>query len=288
MEGVPVIRTIGGWLEDAESRLTRAEVESARLSAFLILEEVTGLARSRLIAYPERCLTAKDVERAEGLLARRLEHEPMAYLLGRKDFRNLTLRVTPDVLIPRPETEGLVDMAVRLAPNATRILDAGTGSGCLALSLLECYPNSVVLGCDRSYEALLVASANDLDGEICWFQSDWLSAISEGSLDLVVSNPPYLTRSEIESLSPQVACYEPFIALNCSVDGCDAYRELIPQARRCLRSGSWLVLEIGPSVVTPVRELLKENGFRSIQIQKDLSGRVRYAAGFVSHSAFVP
>jgi release factor glutamine methyltransferase len=149
----------------------------------------------------------------------------------------------------------------------------------LALSLLECYPNGVVLGCDRSHEALVVASGNDLSGQVCWFQADWLSAIPEGSLDLVVSNPPYLTKPEIESLAPQVARYEPFIALNCSADGCDAYRALIPQARRCLRPGGWLVLEIGPSVVTPVRELLKENGFRSIQIRRDLAGRARYAAG---------
>jgi release factor glutamine methyltransferase len=281
MESVPGIRTIGGWLEDAESRLTHAEVESARLSAYMILEEVTGFTRSKLIAHPEDCLSTRIVERAEELLARRLDHEPMAYLLGRKEFRNLSLQVTPDVLIPRPETEGLVDMAVRLMPDADKILDAGTGSGCLALSLLECYPNGLVLGCDRSREALHVASGNDSDRRVRWFQADWLSAISKGSLDLVVSNPPYLTKSEMESLAPQVACYEPFVALNSSADGCDAYRVLIPQARRCLRPGGWLVLEIGPSVVTPVRVLLKENGFRSIQMRRDLAGRARYAAGVI-------
>src|SRR3989304_8134892 len=122
--GDPYIETIGGWLEKAEARLYAEEIESPRLSAHLILESATGRARAYLLAHPEKTLASKEWDLANLLLARRLEHEPMAYLLGKKDFRRLTLSVSPHVLIPRPETEGLVDLALRFKPDAQTILDA--------------------------------------------------------------------------------------------------------------------------------------------------------------------
>jgi len=281
MTDIPLVRTIGGWLEDAERRLVREDVESPRLSAFLIVEEVTGLDRARVIAHPEECLSAVQLELAEVLLSRRLAHEPMAYLLGRKGFRNLTIKTSQDVLIPRPETEGLVDLAVLHKPNARRIVDAGTGSGCLALSLAEVFPHALVIACDLYSGALHVASENDPHGRVLWIQADWLSAFASDSLDLVVANPPYLTRAEMDSLVPQVSAYEPRAALNASEDGCAAYRTLVPQARRCLVNGGCLLLEVGPSVSGRVRDLLQFEGFTRVRIRRDLAGRERYAEGFV-------
>ena len=274
----PPLRTVGEWLEDAIALLERGEVESARLSAYLILEEITGHPRSRLIAFPETCLNSAEMEKANELLFRRTRHEPMAYILGSKEFRNLTLKVAPAVLIPRPESEGLVDRAAEIAPGAERILDAGTGSGCLALSLAEAFPRARVFGCDRSRAALEVARENDAMRKVDWFESEWLSPIAREGLDLVVSNPPYLTDAEVDTLAPQVARYEPVEALRGGPDGCDAYRILIPQAGACLRPGGRILLEISPTVVREVGKLLERTGFKEVLFHHDLAGRERYAA----------
>jgi release factor glutamine methyltransferase len=271
------IETIGGWLEKAEVRLYAEEVESPRLSAHLILEFAAARPRALLPAHFEETLASSDCDRANELLDRRLEHEPMAYLLGKKEFRNLTLTVSPGVLIPRPETESLVDLALRFKPDARSILDAGTGSGCLALSLVEEYPRSRIVGCDYSPHALELARENDKTGKVGWVQSRWLEPFKEERFDLIVSNPPYLTTEEMESLDRQVKDYEPTQALHGGEDGCDSYRILIPQAWEALEVGGVLILETSPSVKEGVAGLLRGNRFEEVEILNDLAGRERYA-----------
>lgn len=269
----------GEWLTSAARRLRDRGVESPDLSARLILAEVSGASPARLLAFPEDPLSPEAVRIADALLERRERHEPMAYLLGRKEFRNLTLRVTPAVLIPRPETEELIDLAKSLSPNAKTLLDAGAGSGCIALSLAEVFPSARVYGTDRSSEALAVARSNDPDRRVRWMQMDWLTALGADQFDLIASNPPYLTEEEMQTLEPQVRDYEPIGALSGGRGGCEEYRRLIPQIAECLAPGGWTVLEIGPSVAEGVGRLLAESGFIDIAVHPDLAGRKRFAVG---------
>lgn len=279
------IETIGGWLEKAEAGLSAGEVEAPRLSARLILEKATSRPRAYFVAHPEATLTSDQRREANGLLRRRLLHEPMAYLLGVKDFGRRTIFVSPSVLIPRPETEGLIDLARRFQPEARRLLDAGSGSGCLALSLSDEFPRSIVIGCDASSEALEVARRNDPEDRIRWVRSRWLEPFAETSFDLIVSNPPYLTTAEMRTLDLQVKDYEPAQALHGGEDGCDDYRILIPQAKKTLRPGGVLLLEISPTVRSEVVQLLSRNQFGGIEVKKDLAGRERYAKGVKIESA---
>ncbi len=267
------------WLSQSRRDLEQAEIESPYLSAQLILEQVTGESRSAILAHPERCLTESQKVLAANLLDRRRSHEPMAYLLGWKEFRNLRLRVIPEVLIPRPETEELIDLAARLAPGALLILDAGTGSGCIPLGLAEIFPQALLLGCDRSFAALRCARGNDALGRVIWFQSLWLAPVRAECLDLIVSNPPYLTTDEMARLEPQVGCYEPHLALDGGVDGCDCYRVLIPQAVRSLKVGGVLLMEGSPVIAAEVVALLRSSGFDEIQVHLDLAGRERFFSG---------
>jgi release factor glutamine methyltransferase len=270
---------MGAWLNAAGQALVRAGVESPHLSIHLFLEEVTGLSRSSVIAHPERTLEPNESERLEELLARRLDHEPTAYILGWKDFRNLRLKVSSAVLIPRPETEELVDLAKDLMPHALDILDVATGSGCIALSLLETHRQGRIRACDLSEAALEVARQNDQERRIGWFRSDWFECVRTGSLDLIVSNPPYVTDAEMSLLDPQVARYEPQQALRGGADGCDAYRKILPQAASCLRPGGRLIVEASPAVAHPLRQIFEEHGFVRIEVHRDLAGRERFATG---------
>ena len=269
-------RTLGEWVKEASSSLKQSNVESPKLSAQLILSQVTGLSRNRLIAFSEETITEAIRQQADRLLARRLEHEPVAYLLGRKEFRNLTLEVTPSVLIPRPETEELVDLALEIGRSPHRILDVGTGSGCIPLSLAEPYRTASLFGSDFSLEALRIAQSNDTERRIHWVQSNWLSCFPYSEFDLITSNPPYLTRSEMEELDPCVRDYEPCIALDGGPDGCNCYRELIPEIAVALKPGGTTVLEISPTVEQGVVKIARESGLADIRTHRDLAGRIRF------------
>lgn len=278
MSHSPTPLTFKTWLVSARSDLERGGIESPYLSAQLILEQVTGQSRSTILAHPERELETSQFLMATSLLERRLRHEPMAYLLGHKEFRHLTLKVSPDVLIPRPETEELVDLAVRLAPGAKSVLDAGTGSGCIPLALVEFFPETLIMGCDISFTALSLARENDPSHRVNWFQSFWLEAVAPGSLDLLLSNPPYLTTEEMASLEPQVQGYEPHLALDGGTDGCDCYRLLVPQAAHVLKMGGVVLFEASPATVGEVSSLFVRHGFGEIQTHQDLAGRQRFVS----------
>ena len=225
---------------------------SALADAVALLLAVLGMDRAGLIAHPERPIPLDIQADYQRLLERRLTFEPTQYILGRAEFYGLPLRVTPAVLIPRPETEGLVEAVVeRLAGLAApRIVDVGTGSGAIAIALAHLLPRAEIIALDISPEALALAvenaAANGLAGRIRFLHSDLIAAVQgEAPWDAVVSNPPYVPLTDRSTLHPQVRDFEPAAALFAGEDGLAIYRRLIPQAADALKPGGLLALEFG-------------------------------------------
>lgn len=285
--------TIASALKEATDRLRKAGSSSPRLDAELLLAAVLCVERSRLYAEPDRLLTHNEVQAFQRLLERRAAHEPVAYILGKAYFRRLQLEVTRDVLIPRPETEELVEVALALLrrrpawgatgaekekKSAPLIADVGTGSGAIALSLaLE--SNLRVLATDIDGGALKVAARNATRmgaGDLVEFlQTDLLAGVPACSLHLVVSNPPYVCRGELSTLMPDVRLYEPVSALDGGEDGLVVIRRLVPEAARTLRPGGSMLLEIGHGQAGAVLDLAYACGFAYACVHKDLSGKER-------------
>ncbi len=219
---------------------------TALADAAWLLMHLLDLERSTLIAHPERKLEREELAAYQRLLERRLRFEPMQYIIGTAEFHGLTLKVAPGVLIPRPETELLVEAVLaRVGPTA-RIVDVGTGSGAIAIALARSLPQAEILAVDLSREALRIASANAVEQgvQIAFRESDLLAAVP-GTFDAVVSNPPYIADSERPSLAAQVRDYEPASALFAGPSGLEIYERLIPEAHAALRTGGLLALEIG-------------------------------------------
>ena len=235
----------------------------SELDAILLMSYVLRRDRAFLLAHPEAELTPEQAVQHEALLARRMRHEPMQYILGEQEFYGLRLRVTPAVLIPRPETEHLVEAVLeRLQRDCElRIADVGTGSGAIALALAHALPLAQVDALDISPEALMVAAENaralGLENRVRFLQSDLLEAVKEQRYDCVVSNPPYVASGE--ELEPQVALWEPHRALFAGPDGLDVYRRLLPAAAAQLGPGGLLALELGAGQMEALRELFAED-----------------------------
>jgi release factor glutamine methyltransferase len=251
---------VNGLLRDAVERLRSAGIESSRAEARLLWE----------------CAEAADVG-FETLLQRRLAHEPIAYITGHKEFWSLDFEVGPGVLIPRPETETLVEQALRELPDATqpyRILDLGTGSACLLVALLKELPNATGTGIDSSEAALSWANRNTthhgMSGRCELLESDW--AGTEGAFDLIVSNPPYIPSRCIAGLPPDVRNYEPRESLDGGPDGLDAYRALMPVLSQNLKGNGLALLEIGVGQHHMVRNVLENQGLTVGRIEPDLGG----------------
>ena len=227
----------------------------AARDAALLLRHALAISHAEQLAHPTRPLTPAEVATYEALIRRRLTHEPIQYITGEQEFYGLTLRVTPAVLIPRPETEHLVESVLAEMQQVTayslRILDIGTGSGAIAIALAHHLPQAHVTAVDLSPAALEVAAANaarhGLSDRIHFVQSDLLAAFApnEPPFDTIVSNPPYVPEADRASLHPQVRDHEPASALFAGPDGLDIYRRLIPQARTALAPNGLLALEIG-------------------------------------------
>lgn len=235
--------------------------------------------RAFLLTHSEVILTRQQAENYERLLMRRAVHEPMQYILGKQEFFGLPFAVTPDVLIPRPETEHLVEaLLARVAKGAPlRIADVGTGSGALAVSLAHSLPHAQLTAVDVSSAALHIAQrnaeANGVAERIRFLESDLLAAVKSGRFDAIVSNPPYVADSEI--LEPQVRDYEPATALFSGPTGLEIYKRLIPQAERFLAPGGWLLLEIGHGQQPDLSELLAR--WEEVSFIPDLQGIPRVA-----------
>ena len=221
------------------------------IDARLLVEAAADATRADIVADPYRALTPEQEATLEDYLARREHREPVSHILGRKGFWKIMLKVTPDVLTPRPDTETVVEWVLRDFPEhaAGRVLDLGVGSGAILLSILAERPAAKGLGIDVSEEALAVARENaahlGLAAALALLRGDWTAGLGDASFDLVVSNPPYIASHVIETLEPEVRDHEPRLALDGGADGLDAYRLLAPEILRVLKPGGRFAVEIG-------------------------------------------
>jgi release factor glutamine methyltransferase len=255
----------------------------ARLEAELLLAHALGVTRTQLVAHPERAADAVQANRYPEYLERRLAGEPMAYIVGEREFYGLSFQVTPAVLIPRPETELLVEMALqRIGPAASaRVLDLGTGSGCIAVSIAHLRSHAQVVATDISETALAVAKANALRHQAANAEfrlGDGYAPVADAQFDLIVVNPPYVAEGDAHLARGDLR-YEPQGALVSGPDGLTLMRRLVAQASRHLRAGGWLLVEHGYDQAEPVRGLFQVAGFQDLCSACDLAGVPRAAAG---------
>ena len=263
--------------------LREAAVRIGAVDAQWLLAHVLGQPRSWLYAHADACIDAATTARFASLTERRHHGEPVAYLTGRRGFWKFELQVTPDTLIPRPETELLVERALELLPRdaASRVADLGTGTGAIALALAFERPRAQVLATDASERALDVARSNARGlrlGNVAFAAGDWLAALGHARFDLIASNPPYIAAAD-PHLGEGDLRFEPPSALASGRDGLDAIRRIVRDARRHLEPGGWLLLEHGFDQGEAVRALLVEAGFEQARTQRDLEGRERVSIG---------
>lgn len=270
-------------MAEACRRLEAAGVEAARRNAEWAMEEVLGMSRAMLYAHSECEVTSEQAARVRAVVARRAAGEPIQYILGHAAFYGLRLRVTPDVLIPRPETEEVAEQGLRLIQDvrAPRVLDVGTGSGCIALALRHERPDADVHACDVSRPALEVAAANAAAHhlDVRFTHADMLQAKFTTQvprpLDLLISNPPYVPDAEAPALAPEVVRYEPAAALFAGRDPLRFYRALVRHAPRLLAPGGILLCETHTDYASDVQAVLAEGGLEGATVKRDLAGRPR-------------
>ncbi len=261
-----------------------AQIESAEADARLLVGQALHLSRAQLAAETDRLLEAREIDVISALAARRLKHEPVARILGRKEFWSLELQVTPAVLVPRPETETVIESALDavtmrgLRMEKLRVLDIGTGSGALLLAMLRELPNAAGTGTDISADALAVARANAERHRLqtrCTFAATDIAGGLAGPFDFIVSNPPYIASGDIASLPPEVRDYDPRQALDGGADGLDCYRAIAQEVPRLLASGGRLIVELGAGQDKAVSTLFTKAGLSVVDTRKDLAGIVR-------------
>lgn len=270
--------SLQSWVQNGEARLRGGpHPERARRDAELLLLHLIQRDRTFLIAHPKDNLSAEGAVRYYALIERRLDGEPIQYITGETEFFGLPFEVARDVLIPRPETEHLVEKVIALAADfeQPRIVDVGTGSGVIAVALADKLADARITAIDISAAALAIARSNaKLNGvaeRIRFLEGDLLTPVANERFDIVVSNPPYVAESDRSSLSVEVREYEPALALFAG-GGLDVYRRLIPDARTTLMTGGVLAMEIGCGQDAAVRELLADAEFKRIEFTADLQG----------------
>jgi release factor glutamine methyltransferase len=276
-----VTQTISDALHTATLLLERTSA-SARLDAELLLEHVTGLSRTDFRAAPERALPPAAGWSFQQLIRRRLQGEPVAYIRGQQEFWSLLLEVSPAVLIPRPETELVVERTLAaLHPDAKEVADLGTGSGAIALAVASERPALQVTGVDVSGEALEIARRNAARlqlGNVRFERGSWFAPLAGRRFDVVAANPPYIARGDTD-LAPNVSRFEPEVALIAGNDGLEAIEQIVTQAGAHLQPGGWLVLEHGWTQAAAVRDRLVRGGFSHVRSHADLAGHERVTEG---------
>lgn len=268
------------FYEKGIMKLERAGITEAKLDARLLLEYACGTDHSTLYAHPDKEVSDEEASKYEELLSRREKREPVAYILGKWDFMGLSFNVSKDVLIPEQDTEVLVEEALRYCEDGMRVLDLCTGSGCIALSILN-YTNDTNAVCtDISEDALVVAQNNakslGFTDRAEFIKTDLFPDEGTGKFDVIVSNPPYIETAVIDTLAPEVKDYEPMLALDGSSDGLAFYRRIVSKAGEYLFSSGYLIMEIGYDQAEAVKALLTENGkYHDIEVIKDYAGNDR-------------
>ncbi len=257
-------------------------IDNPRLDAELLLAHCLNLDRVGLYLNYDRPLTAVELDMIRPLVKRRGQREPLQYLLGSTEFWSLKFKVTPDVLIPRADTEILIEEALSHAAAAGSLLDVGTGSGAIVISLATELSDWTLTGLDISPQALRVARDNvashQLEQRVKLVEGD-LAELPQQQYDLIVSNPPYIARSEWDELMPEVRCFEPELALLAEADGLICYQQLAAQAAQHLSTDGWLLVEIGCRQATAVQDLFSAAGLTNLFVRDDYSGQPRVVGG---------
>lgn len=261
-------------------RLAAAGIEEAKLDARLLLEELCGTDRNDLLVHGDRPVTEQQENSYVNYIELRSRHIPLQHITGYQEFMGLRFKVTPDVLIPRQDTETLVEEVLKNLHDGMRILDLCTGSGCILLSLLRYSNDCVGVGVDLSKKALAVAEENagSLRLTAEFVQGDLFEPVT-GKFEIIVSNPPYIPSNVIPTLMEEVREHDPLMALDGKEDGLFFYREIIGQAGEYLYPGGMLFLEIGCEQAGAVTELMKNAGYRDVTVCKDLAGLDRVVSG---------
>ena len=266
----------GDWLRSAAAALHGAEVPRAMAAARALLASATGETASFLFAHPERVLAPSEHARADALLKQRIKGAPIARILGVKEFWSLPFLLSDDTLEPRPDTETIVQAALDHSPSTQpTILDLGTGTGCILLAVLHDLPSATGIGTDRSMGALKTARANaaalSLNGRAMFVAGDWAAAFTPESMDLIISNPPYIATENGPAPDFATAKHDPELALYAGADGLSAYRAILPDLPRLLAPGGIAVLEIGINQMLEVRALGEQVGLEWVEARSDLA-----------------
>jgi release factor glutamine methyltransferase len=283
-------RTIRHAVLDGVRLLCGADIQSARLDAEVLLGHALNVGKAEIYLNADSALSIEDEGRFRELLMRRAKREPVAYLTGRKEFWSLDFDVTPDVLIPRPETELLVELVIQRATETSRkvplrILDIGTGSGAIAVSLAKELPEAQIWAVDLSAAALNIAGINSrqhgVASRIRFLLGDLFNPITEPAaiFDVIVANPPYIRSGELADLAPEIRDWEPMIALDGGADGLAAYRRIVDEAGNYLAPGGHILLEIGDDMGKAVADLFGHTGgYETPSIYRDYAGKDRIIA----------
>ncbi len=270
----------GELVEEGQRRLAAAGVEEAAVDAWLLFSYDKKVDRTWYLLNRTQRASGEEQEVYLKLIARRCERVPLQHITGEQEFMGLPFRVTPDVLIPRQDTEVLVEECLRHLAPGNIFLDLCTGSGCILVSLLHYAKGTFGTGADLSGKALAVAKGNvEANGvEARLVQGDLFEPVT-GTFDLIVSNPPYIASAEIETLAPEVRKHEPRMALDGTADGLFFYRRIVQESPSYLKEGGWLCMEIGYDQGAAVRQLMEARGFATVSVIKDLAGLDRVVSG---------
>jgi release factor glutamine methyltransferase len=282
--------TIKEILDFGRQTLTQAGIEYPGLEAEILLSSILAKDRVYFYTHSQDAVDLKRAETYRSAIKRRCQSEPVAYILGKKEFMGMDFFVNGDVLIPRPDTEPMVEYLLEYLqvnyPEGAKVLDLCTGSGAIGISIKKYFKPGIVSLSDFSEAALAVARINAgqlVNGELSLYQGDLFAAIPQGeTFDVIVSNPPYISRAEMSGLARDIIEYEPHMALDGGESGLDFYRRIIAEAHLFLRKDGLLALEIGDDQAADVTQLLTDDGFQEIQTITDLSGRIRCLTGKLS------
>lgn len=272
-------------LKNATEQFQSVDPATAGMDARILMQHVLQYDLAQLMLYKKQDLTAEQLSIWENYVAQRVAHKPVAKITGEKEFYGATFKTSEATLDPRPDSETLIEQVQKFYPlkeTDLRILDLGTGTGCLLLTLLRLYPNAGGIGADLSLDALQIAQDNAFFHKLLerseLIQSNWFEKIS-GTFDLIISNPPYIDHTALTQLSRSVKEYDPMLALDGGLDGLEPYRIITSQAPKFLKEKGMLVVEIGFDQADTVSALFAQAGFKDIQVQNDLGDNPRIVSG---------